>query len=46
MIEFVKHSLGLCGEGHLSVWHLLIGGLPFVTYINYKFNIVKSFFKK
>ena len=32
MIEFLKHTLGLCGEAHPSVWNLLIG-TPVIGYI-------------
>lgn len=26
MIEFIRHALGLCGEGHVSLLTLLCGG--------------------
>ena len=35
MIEFLRHSLGLCGEPHPSLLTLLLGA-PAVSYIIYK----------
>ena len=37
MIEFIKHSLGLCGEAHPNVFTLLLG-TPAISYIIYKFK--------
>ena len=37
MIEFMKHSLGLCGEAHPNVFTLLLG-TPAISYIIYKFK--------
>lgn len=37
MIEFIKHTLGFCGEGHPSIlWLLSTGG---VIYYYFKHNI-------
>lgn len=44
MIEILKHSLGLCGEYHPSLFTFLIGGfgfLPIFSYIKNKIKIKK-----
>lgn len=38
MIDFLKHAFGLCGEGHPSIFSLIIGGYAvfnykYITYI-------------
>ena len=39
MIEFLRHALGLCGESHPNLLHLLFG-TPALGYIIYK---IKSY---
>jgi hypothetical protein len=39
MFEVVKHSLGLCGEGHvhlLNLFPFLVGTVGYFTYIKLK----------
>ena len=36
MIEFMKHSLGLCGEPHLNIFTIMMSA-PIVSYLIYKF---------
>ncbi len=36
MIEFFKHSLGLCGEPHLNIFTILMS-TPIISYLIYKF---------
>jgi hypothetical protein len=38
MIEFIKHSLGLCGEPHFNLIHLLFGAIPGISYIRLLVN--------
>jgi len=35
MVEVIKHALGMCGEGHISVWHLLAPLSILVYYIKH-----------
>ena len=42
MIEFLKHSLGLCGEPHPSLLMALFGFIPGISYIRYKLKSVKK----
>lgn len=36
MIEILKHSLGLCGESHITLWSLFGAlGTIFVIFYNY-----------
>ena len=50
MIELIKHSLGLCGEGHITIFHIIgMIGAPFVIFKNYiKFwlQVLKSKFNR
>jgi hypothetical protein len=42
MIEIIKHSLGLCGEGHVSLLNcspLIVGGIGYFTYIKSKLKL-------
>tara|TARA_Y100000361_G_scaffold145358_1_gene154445 strand:+ start:85 stop:213 length:129 start_codon:yes stop_codon:yes gene_type:complete len=41
MIEFLKHSFGLCGEPHPNLLTMLLG-FPIVSYIIYKFKKDKT----
>lgn len=39
MVEFFRHSLGLCGEPHLNIWHLIFGSTGLASafaFIRYK----------
>ena len=36
MTEFLRHVFGLCGEGHMNIWTLLVGGFGSLNYIVYK----------
>lgn len=38
MIEFIKHALGLCGEGHPNIF-VMVGIGPFLILIKMKFNL-------
>ena len=31
MFEFVRHALGFCGEGHISLLTMLAGGFAFIV---------------
>lgn len=43
ILEFIKHSLGLCGEGHPSVLWLMITGAPALYAIkNYLTKLIKT----
>lgn len=46
MIEFIKHAFGLCGEGHLTLFHifgsLLIPFIYFRNLIKYKITQIKN----
>jgi hypothetical protein len=46
MIEFLKHSLGLCGEhSHPNIFTFILGGLgstPIFSYIYYKLKNYKD----
>lgn len=46
MIEFIKHVFGFCGEGHLTIFHmlgpLLIPFIYFRNMIKIKFNQIKN----
>jgi hypothetical protein len=45
MIEVIKHSLGLCGESHISLLNcspFIVGGIGYFTYIKLK---LKSLWK-
>lgn len=33
MIEFIRHSLGVCGEPHFNVFHFLFGAGAGISYI-------------
>jgi hypothetical protein len=35
MIEFIKHALGLCGEGHPSMIWLMAGGSTMLYYLKH-----------
>jgi len=35
MIEFIKHALGLCGEGHPSLIWLIAGGSTMIYYLKH-----------
>ena len=35
MIEFLKHTLGLCGESHPNLWTIILG-TPTIGLIIYK----------
>lgn len=42
MIEIIKHSLGLCGEGHVSLLNcspFIVGGIGYFTYIKSKLKL-------
>jgi hypothetical protein len=42
MIEIIKHSLGLCGEGHISLLNyspFIFGGVGYFTYIKSKLKL-------
>lgn len=39
MIEFIKHTLGFCGEPHPNIFMI---GAPAVSYILYKFKFKKN----
>lgn len=46
MIEFFKHSFGLCGDGHPSLLYVL-GIIPFLRIIRIKVVLyLKSFLKR
>jgi hypothetical protein len=36
MTEFLRHVFGLCGEGHVNIWTLLVSGFALVNFIVYK----------
>jgi len=42
MIEFVKHSIGLCGEAHPSLLTLCIG-TPIIGHIIFKLRLLKKY---
>lgn len=46
MFEVIRHALGLCGEGHISLVHLLCGGFAFVVgfipWLKYHFKYKKK----
>ena len=45
MIEIIKHSLGLCGEGHPNIFTALLGATSLGTYIYYilnKFKLIRN----
>ena len=49
MLEFLKHSLGLCGEGHPNLLTSLFGGVglgAFLSYIKFKILQYGNIFKK
>jgi hypothetical protein len=49
MFEFIKHSLGLCGEGHASLLTcspLIIGGIGYFAYIKSKLKSKLKLWKK
>jgi len=35
MIEFLKHTLGLCGEPHINIFTILMT-TPIISYLIYK----------
>ena len=42
MIDIIKHSLGLCGEGHVSLLNcspFIVGGIGYFTYIKSKLKL-------
>jgi hypothetical protein len=42
MFEIIKHSLGLCGEAHVSLLNcspFVIGGIGYFTYIKSKLKL-------
>lgn len=41
MIEVVKHLFGVCGEGHLTIWHIM-GYI--LTPIVFFYNTIKIYF--
>lgn len=50
MIEIIKHAFGLCGEGHVTIFHILgMIAVPFIAFKNYVklgFKILISKFNK
>ena len=45
MVEFLRHALGLCGEPHLNIFHIILG-TPAISYILYKLkNLVWKYQK-
>jgi hypothetical protein len=41
MIEVIRHSLGLCGEGHVNIFTLLLSGVGLSTPLSYVYYKLK-----
>jgi hypothetical protein len=45
MVEFIKHTLGLCGEPHINIFHIILG-TPAISYLLYKIKKIKCKYQK
>jgi hypothetical protein len=42
MIEFITHSLGICGDGHPNIFIFLLNEVGIFEYFNYIYDKVKK----